>query len=176
MTDLAVAASEPWSPVQTPQAVQNILSGTTLIVSYCASGMVMAVDDLGHSKDTQGKAIPREREIEKLFVLNGGIVVGSTGLMRMPGIEYKFEDWIKAFEAKYSALADKRPRSVAAALEDQMRETFHRMEALPDDKFRNMNPPAKTPGHLCRGRLFRGPQPPRHLRIWSRTQPGWEAT
>ncbi len=122
----------------------TIQAGTTLIVSYCPSGMVMAVDDLGHSKDRQGNPMSGASGIEKLFALSGGILLGSTGLISHPGIEYKFKDWVSEFiEAKYGALADKRPRSVTTALENQMRETFHRIQELPDDEVWKKEPPVK---------------------------------
>lgn len=105
--------------------------------------MIVAVDDLGHSK--RGGIVPLQGGIRKLFVLDDRIVIASVGLMRHPGIEYKFEDWISAFiKTHYGALSDKHPMRVAAALEKQARETFHGIETLPDDELWNLNPPLKS--------------------------------
>jgi|ERR1035441_6867709 hypothetical protein len=116
--------------------------GTTLIVGYTPDGIVMAADDLGHSKEG-GKAIPREIGIEKVFVLDRNIV-GSTGLMRHAKIKYKFEEWISTFiQTHYDALTDKHPRDVTAALEKEMRHTFHDAEAFHDDEIGKANSPIK---------------------------------
>jgi len=58
--------------------------GTTLILAYDDSGIVMAVDDLGHRKNAQGEAGSAKAGIQKLFVLEACILIGVTGLIDRP--------------------------------------------------------------------------------------------
>jgi hypothetical protein len=118
-----------------------MVSGTTLIVAQSKDGLIMAVDGRGHSKNTVGESIVDPRDFKKLFVLDGGILLASHGLIELPSIEYKFENWVAKFvETYYGSSPSHNPQHVAAAIDDKMRKTFDRMEISPDDELWKMNP------------------------------------
>jgi hypothetical protein len=105
--------------------------GTTLIAVATIDGLILAADDLMYAEQGE-QAIPLEDGVQKVFVINNNILIGSAGLLAHP--KYKFRDWISEFiEMHQRVPASERPSDIAAALETKMRATFHAIESSPED-------------------------------------------
>jgi hypothetical protein len=80
--------------------------------------------------DHGGEAIPVLDGVQKVFVAENNILIGSAGIIILKSIEYEFKTWITEFIETHHGAPSKRPSDFAAMLDQKMRETFHAEEAL----------------------------------------------
>jgi hypothetical protein len=115
--------------------------GTTLITVATEDGIVMAADDLVYAKQG-GQTVPALKGIQKVFIVDSNVLIGSCGLMMHRPIKYDFKDWLSEFiQAHQTTSAAKRPSDVATALEVKMRRTFQSIESIPEDEIWKTNSP-----------------------------------
>ncbi len=105
-----------------------VKKGTTLIVLATDDGLLIAADDIMY-REQEGQAIPVKQNVRKVWAM-GNIMIGSSGILFCPEIEYEFENWIANFIEAHRGATDKLPSDIAEAIHVKMRETFQPVETL----------------------------------------------
>lgn len=110
----------------------------------------MAADDLMYTEEN-GKPIPMQTGVIKVIALDK-ILIGSSGIMLCPPIEYEFKNWIAEFIDSQRNTADKRPNTVAEAVYTKMRATFEPIEPVVEfGKWKTHGPSERLVSYIIAG-------------------------
>ena len=104
------------------------VKGTTLFTLSTPDGIVMAADDLIYTEEN-GKPIPKQTGVVKVVVCDK-VLIGSSGIMFCPPVEYEFKNWIADFIESQRGATDKRPNAIAEAVYAKMRTTFEPIDPV----------------------------------------------
>jgi hypothetical protein len=128
-----------------------IRKGTSLITLATAEGIVVAADDLMYV-EKEGKAIPIELRMRKVFTVESNLLIGSAGTVKNKSIEYHLENWIADLIAEQHSTSVKRPSDMAHAINAKMRTTFKPIETLVEQgRWSSHGPGDRVVSHVVAG-------------------------